>query len=415
MAYIGPNTRLRRVVSDLITGHRPIKIAVIGGSVSWGLAAEVGKNDWFTVFSRYMSDAFPRAELTFTNGCVPSTGTPFMILCLELYVNADVDLVFSEYMLNDGALILQHNGFVSRGVPTELDDGIESGTGIKHALFADTPEDAYGAVSQYYGAPSLSLRSAVYRLAMAKRVPGFQWKDIMHIDRLHPSVKGHKCMADLAVWLIQQTALDVFMRPMAKEDVEMVTEPLPDPIFPNNLPPAHAMCLWQEMLRPAVVESDGWEFINEGTEEKPKKGYVTTTPDVPLTLCLNTSSDGSNFSVTVAIAHLKSYDENMGIATVSCVANCSCTPVLMDGWHTDQSSQTYMATVTPTQHEACIMAITVHATRALGTEDGQWLPGTKFKVSGVMFTEGSNNVADDQDRRFKATGWASGLSETDSS
>ena len=38
-------------------------------------------------------------------------------------------------------------------------------------------------------------------------------------------------MADLAVWLIQQTALDLLMRPLNMADVELIHEGLPPPMY----------------------------------------------------------------------------------------------------------------------------------------------------------------------------------------
>ena len=40
----------------------------------------------------------------------------------------------------------------------------------------------------------------------------------------------------------------------------------------GNLPPSQAMCLYQDALKGVVRSVSGWDFINEGTEEKPKKG-----------------------------------------------------------------------------------------------------------------------------------------------
>lgn len=42
---------------------------------------------------------------------------------------------------------------------------------------------------------------------------------------------GHKMMADLAVWLFQQTAMDLILRPMDEDETEMVNEGLPRPVF----------------------------------------------------------------------------------------------------------------------------------------------------------------------------------------
>lgn len=38
------------------------------------------------------------------------------------------------------------------------------------------------------------------------------------------------------------------------------------------------------MLAPHVLEATGWEYVNEGTDAKPKKGYVSKTPGSVLKL-----------------------------------------------------------------------------------------------------------------------------------
>ena len=41
-------------------------------------------------------------------------------------------------------------------------------------------------------------------------------------------------MADLAVWLLQQTALDLLLRPFSPEDTELIEEGLPAPMLPGG-------------------------------------------------------------------------------------------------------------------------------------------------------------------------------------
>ena len=51
---------------------------------------------------------------------------------------------------------------------------------------------------------------------------------------LHPQDLGHRIMADLAVWLFQQTALDLLIRPYGEEDQELIDEGLPLPMYPGE-------------------------------------------------------------------------------------------------------------------------------------------------------------------------------------
>jgi hypothetical protein len=45
----------------------------------------------------------PHANVTGRNGCIPGTPSSYMNMCLDLSLDQDVDLVFVEYALNDGA------------------------------------------------------------------------------------------------------------------------------------------------------------------------------------------------------------------------------------------------------------------------------------------------------------------------
>lgn len=44
------------------------------------------------------------------------------------------------------------------------------------------------------------------------------------------------------------------------------------PLYVGNLPPNRSMCLYQDTLQSVVVSHEGWNYTNEGTEAKPKKG-----------------------------------------------------------------------------------------------------------------------------------------------
>lgn len=104
LVYTGSNYRLRRVVHDMVMGKKPIKVGAIGGSITHGAKASViGKTDWFSLVGTYLQSAFPKANITTRNGALPATPSALMNMCLEQYVDKDVDLMFVEYVANDGA------------------------------------------------------------------------------------------------------------------------------------------------------------------------------------------------------------------------------------------------------------------------------------------------------------------------
>lgn len=104
LVYTGSNFRLRKVVHDLVVSKRPIKVGAIGGSITNGAkASKIGETDWFALVGQYLKAAFPKANITTRNGALPATPSALMNMCLEQYVDEDVDLIFVEYVANDGS------------------------------------------------------------------------------------------------------------------------------------------------------------------------------------------------------------------------------------------------------------------------------------------------------------------------
>ncbi len=84
----------------------------------------------------------------------------------------------------------------------------------------------------------------------------------------------------------------------------------------GNWEPTSRMCLHNTDFKKAIADAKGFEFVNEGTAERPKWGYVGNTTGAVLRLRLNTQlAKGDTQPVSVFIAHLRSY-EHMGSAGV---------------------------------------------------------------------------------------------------
>ena len=103
LVYQGANYRLRRIVNDLLSSKRVVKVGIIGGSISWGEgASDRGLNDWSSVLRDWLHTTFGKERVQLRNGCIPGSPSHFMVLCLEKSVELDVDVVFAEYLVNDG-------------------------------------------------------------------------------------------------------------------------------------------------------------------------------------------------------------------------------------------------------------------------------------------------------------------------
>ncbi|KAG2434505.1 hypothetical protein HYH02_012172 [Chlamydomonas schloesseri] len=411
-AYVGAASRLRRLVKELLLPHSQktnFKVAVIGGSISWGqFTSKRGQTDWFSTFTRWMISAFPRANITGRNGCTPGVPTPYMIMCLELSLDPDVDLVIMEYTLNDGLdpvlfgnrvvqdmerLVRRVLALPSRPavvllqVPSFGMAGYRGGHPKNNknpadafAHFYETSEDAQVAISQYYDVSYLSLRTALYRLAAQKATPGFLWEDTF-VDH-HPGDHGHKVMADLMVHLVQRTAVGLLLEPFGAPDAEAITEPLPEPMYDGNTAPNATMCLVGDAFRSHLVSAQGFDWVNEGSTAKPKPGYVATQPGSKLRLRVDTDRSGLGSApgerVALYLHHLRSY-EHMGAAALRCVSGCNCSEVRVDAHISERVSQVYLVKMEVSQSAACEVEVEVLRDSRSGEH--------KFKVSGLVVAE----------------------------
>ncbi|GIL91193.1 hypothetical protein Vretimale_18816 [Volvox reticuliferus] len=398
LAYAGSRARLRRFVRDLIHGNKPLKIGALGGSVTWGQgASNRATTSWFSVVAHWLTAAFPSINITARNGAVPATPASFMVMCLDHFVDPDVDLVFLEYILNNGLddrvfdnqviqvmerlirKLLDLPGkpaVVMMQVPTH--SMARYGDGVR---FHHTMEDLEGALAQYYDVQYLSLRTALYRLAAIDREDGFLW-DQMFVDH-HPGDSGHRVMADLVIYMLQDTALDLLLDPWSYTEQRGEQEkPLQVPMYSGNVAPAAAMCLCGDLFSSAVASnaSEGFAFVNEGSEWKPRWGYVATQPRARLVMRFDTRRPHlpPDHRVSLYLHYLKSY-EHMGVVNLSCTSGCWCDTVEVDAHITEHWSQMYQTRLVATQSDSCEVTLTVLPKTSSGEH--------KFKVSGAIISE----------------------------
>lgn len=66
-------------------------------------------------------------------------------------------------------------------------------------------------------------------------------------DFMHPIDAGHKAIADVVVYAIQQSALQLAMSPYGVPDLDLLLEPLPAPMFPGNYEGKNRLCVYGEV------------------------------------------------------------------------------------------------------------------------------------------------------------------------
>ncbi|KAI8467410.1 MAG: SGNH hydrolase-type esterase domain-containing protein [Monoraphidium minutum] len=450
-AFAGGGARLRRVLRDLAAGgaplvsataggktsskaaapggpRRPVKLAVLGGSISWGSAVSGGVDDWFTLVTARLRDAFPNATVVGRNGCVPATPSSFMNMCLEQYLDDDVDLVFLEYATNDGWDITNDaRKWVAAGggvcvrtyerllrkvmgrprspavvlvqLPT-VGQAFGEGNPARGG-FARTVEDVYGAFAAYYDTPYISFRNAIWRLA-AHHQFRMNFTDYYgdNYDFIHPLVTGHRAIADLVLYSLQRFAVGLALSPWSDWDAQEAALPLPDPMFEGNFEERNRLCANGEAFASAVSSHDGWELVNEGDDLKQKWGFVSRDPGAELVIELNTTRQAQpeRPTINVQLAYLKSY-AGMGRAEVACGNGCGCGRSEVDAHHGLHQSTIYLMRLEPTQAPRC--QIRVRVLEATSSPDA----GHKFKVTGVMANEFVGNGTDDAEGALNNEEW----------
>ncbi|GFR50050.1 hypothetical protein Agub_g12101 [Astrephomene gubernaculifera] len=393
MGHVGSSIRLRKFAMDLIQGSRPLKIGAVGGSITFGTgASKIRETDWWSVFADWLASS-ARGNITSQNGAVCGTPSAYMAICLENSLTPDVDLVFLEYAWNDAfddqivnnrpvvdmeRLIRRILNFPSRPAVVLMQVALVTDQLAAAGPFYRTVEDVESVLASYYDLSYLSNRNGLYQLAVHTPTAGFTFPDVF-VDH-HPGDTGHKIMADIGAYMIQNAILSVLLSPLSTTEWTRLGEPLIPPMYPNNEVPPGVVCTSGDPLKKLVVASDGWEWKNEGTDIKPKWGYVSYAPGSKLVLRVGTERPSVRPAsrIPVLIHYLGSY-EFMGTVLVTCQSGCTCNPREIDGTIARRVSQTFFAQVEASQAEVCDIVITLL--------DKTTSNGHHFKVSGIVVSD----------------------------
>ena len=277
--------------------------------------------------------------------------------------------------------------------------------GLSH--FTLLPEDFQLIYAQYYGnIQTISARNVLFHKIKAMGEDALSRLNWFEPDTVHPKDEGHKIYADILIHMFQTYVREQVIRrneaaaPTASRVMEQLyvlpveEGPLPTPLVENNYQKAGGFCSMNEDLKQYVISSLGWEWVDEGfpmSNGLPhhKFGYVSTLPGSKLTLMMDATLGGfagaADGSVQVMLAHLKSY-EKMGMASISCLSGCTCTPTKVNGTASIKASLTSFAAITMSNPSAkCILVVENLFDSAVASAAGF----VKFKVIGLAMNEKS--------------------------
>jgi len=425
IGYMPPNGRLRRVVAKMMSG-KPVKVVVLGGSISAGASASrkraaTNPNDVWSMVSIYLKNMSSNIDLN--NQGLSATKSYVISQCVDKFLPSDPDLVFMEYIANDGSEMdssytnnskaRSYERFMRKVLsrPTApavvqvnmlvygQDLTVPSYNGQSKLTYYSTPEDTYNNLAQYYGSAVVSFRDALYQMGEFNQGgTGGGWADFMTAgDGLHPIDLGHKYLADLVVYMLQQVMTDLTLHPITDTDLESATAPLPPPMYDGNVASPVSNCWQGNNLTDVTVSSQGWTMAASSTNnEYPTWGY-TTTGSSPLTFEINTASpNGQPAAVNLYYTKAQS---GMGTYQISCDNGCTCDPLTIDGKLTYSQTVVFMSTINPTVAPKCHINVQL----ASGSPSG-----SSLRVSGVSESFEPGVFQDTRIGEEKYLAWLSG-------
>ncbi|KIK64252.1 hypothetical protein GYMLUDRAFT_241433 [Collybiopsis luxurians FD-317 M1] len=206
-AYEGPNAQLKRVLRKA-RSKQPIKIGILGGSVSMGLGVTPATN-WATLYAEYIRDTYG-VEVELINGSVGATTSEYMETCLLEHIPEDVDLVFIELAINDRrfeSLAVAYENLI-RAVWELPNRPAIINVQIMALMFNSITMggDLHTAVAQYYDTPIVSVRNVLLpQILQTTQVNSSDTslEDYWYhhtregIDLRHLGTNGHRMIADL--------------------------------------------------------------------------------------------------------------------------------------------------------------------------------------------------------------------------
>lgn len=374
-AYFGSLSQMRAVADKLLAGQ-PIRVVMLGGSVTNSAAYAAQGLSYATRFFSFINTTWPNPGHSFVNWGQPSANSAWFAPCVDTLVGKEADLVVVEFAVNDKQaaeraspqrrtyeqLLRRLLGLPSRPAVVMLHHyswHSAAGDGTLEGLFYGEPESTFQELARYYDLPSMSLRGAAWR-QMYENMDGFKVGEVMHPnvkvrgvllpqapagqaasyvydDFVHPSPMGHQLLAELlcAPLIRAEWEAQLGLAVGERRDPRLAT--LPPPMIPNQQD-SQVFCALQEAFPSAVAaQSDGFVYqpdnIEAGSFREQMWGFSASQPGDSLTLQVNTQSGlaaGNTGQAQVIILFQKGNPDVMGAADVACISGCTCQPARLD-------------------------------------------------------------------------------------
>lgn len=233
IVFHGNTARIQHVMRRAAAGEA-ITVGFLGGSITQGSLASGPDTCYAANVARWWREQYPKADITYVNAGIGGTTSQFGVARAEKdLLSFHPDFVVIEFSVNDDNSLFfreTYEGLVRKVYGADFAPAVL----LVHNVFYETgtnAQDQHETIGRYYGLPCVSMKSSVYQAVAAGKIPV---RDITP-DDLHPNDAGHRLLADLIIYFLEQVQEKVKMQSVQASDgmPETAEETLPLAITEN--------------------------------------------------------------------------------------------------------------------------------------------------------------------------------------
>jgi lysophospholipase L1-like esterase len=235
--------RLARVFAKARRGE-PIRLGVIGGSITVGAIASNPGNSYSGLLLAWWRERFPKCEIDLINAGVGGTGSMFGALRAGRdLLSGTPDLVVIEFAVNDNWT----DGEAYEGLVRQVLAQPNQPAVILLFMMWErggNDQEMQAKVGTHYNLPMISFRDAMWPEMAAGRL---KWSDYI-VDTVHPNDAGHAAAARFLT-AICETGMNA-----GTTKTFNAAGPLPPPLHSD----AFQQVGWRDAADLVPVENEGW-------------------------------------------------------------------------------------------------------------------------------------------------------------
>lgn len=361
---------LRRVLQKL-SSRQPVRIAVIGGSLTYGHGVNRREDTWPEQMRRALSALWNTSEVSIHNGAKPATTAGFGALCYDTLVPFRPDLTIVEYSHNtaeaaklelllstarqehvpvlvlDYSHVHHHGAFVKCVYQLKRIEHAPAGSSralhcpaLTFGTRFEPQHTRFFPFLRASGVAALSFRAFGPWLSNAR--PRFV-VSLISPDGGHLTARGYALLASLPVHFLWRESVRLATLPSRTDAGGTAFAPRRHGGSHEcgrwrPLPPGRTSCVIGSQLQGRVLPCAAPSITCEWrySIERGKPGLVTQLIGSILDLRVDLPARPSGQRNATAFAHLmylQSY-EHMGVARLSCEAGCNCHSLTIDAHDT---------------------------------------------------------------------------------